>query len=142
MTYALRTTGDPLRYVNTVRQIVNHADSRIPVTDVKTQVSEIDQTMNQEIVFAKLCSGFAGIALVIACVGLYGTMSYQVARRKGEIGIRMALGAERGVVIWIVLRDVLALTAFGLAVGLPGRWEPQSLFNPSSLEYNPMMSGR
>jgi macrolide transport system ATP-binding/permease protein len=119
MTYALRTTGDPLRYLKTVRQIVNQADPRIPVTDVKTQASEIDQTMNQEIVFAKLCSGFAAIALVIACVGLYGTMSYQVARRTGEIGIRMALGAERGAVVWMVLRDVLAVTALGLAVGLP-----------------------
>jgi macrolide transport system ATP-binding/permease protein len=118
MTYALRTTGDPLRYLRTVRQIVNQADARVPVTDVKTQAFEIDQMMNQEIIFAKLCSGFATLALLIACVGLYGTMSYQVARRTGEIGIRMALGAGRSAVVWIVLRDVVTLTAFGLAVGL------------------------
>jgi len=118
MTYAIRTVGDPLRYLKTVRRIVNQADSRIPITDVKTQTSEIDRTMNQEIVFAKLCSGFAAIALVIACVGLYGTISYQVARRTREIGIRMALGSERGAVVWLMLRNVLALAAFGIAAGL------------------------
>jgi macrolide transport system ATP-binding/permease protein len=119
MTYALRTVGDPLRYLETVRQMVNQADARIPVTDVKTQASEIDGMMNQEIIFARLCSGFAAIALAIACVGLYGTMSYQVGRRTAEIGIRMALGADRGAMVWMVLRDVLGLAAAGLAVGLP-----------------------
>jgi len=118
MTYALRSTGDPLRYLKTVGQIVNRADSRVPITDVKTQASEIDQMMNQEIIFAKLCSGFAAVALVVACVGLYGTMSGQVARRRGEIGIRMALGAARRGVVWLVLRDVPGLTAAGLGIGL------------------------
>src|SRR5207244_7218306 len=92
----LRTSGDPLRYVNTVREIVHQADPRVPVTNVKTQAAQIDQTMNQEILFANLCTGFAILALVIACVGLYGTMAYTVARRTGEIAIRMALGAQRG----------------------------------------------
>ena len=96
VTYALRTAGDPLRYVKSVHEIVREADSRIPVTNVVTQAAEIDRTISQEITFAKLCTGFAVLALLIACVGLYGTMSYSVARQAGEIGIRMALGAQRG----------------------------------------------
>jgi ABC-type antimicrobial peptide transport system permease subunit len=75
--------------------------------------------MSQQILFARLCSVFAMLALAIACVGLYGTMSYTVARRTGEIGIRMALGAQRGTVVWMVLRDVLILAVMGLAIGLP-----------------------
>jgi len=119
MTFALRTDGDPLRYVNTVRAIASQADARVPVTDIKTQAAQIDQTINQEIIFARLCSAFAILALLIACVGLYGTMSYTVARRTGEIGIRMALGAQRGTVVWMVLRQVFVLAAVGLAIGVP-----------------------
>jgi len=119
MTYALRTTGDPLSYVKMVRDTVHQADERIPVTKVRTQATEIDQTINQEIVFAKLCSAFAILALVIACVGLYGTMTYTVARRTPEIGIRMALGAQPVAVVWMVLREVLMLAAVGLAISVP-----------------------
>ena len=97
VTYALRTVGDPLRFVQSVHEIVREADSRIPVTNVITQAAEIDRTISREITFAKLCTGFAVLALLIACVGLYGTMSYSVARQTGEIGIRMALGAQRKV---------------------------------------------
>jgi predicted permease len=119
MTYALRTDGEPLRYVGAVREMVREADARVPVTDVRTQAADIDQTINQEIVFARLCSAFAILALVIACVGLYGTMSYTVARRTREIGIRMALGARRGRVTWMVLREVCVLAALGLAISVP-----------------------
>src|SRR5690348_11714182 len=119
MTYALHTAGDPLRYVQSVHEIVREADSRIPVTNVVTQAAEIDRTISRELTFAKLCTGFAVLALLIACVGLYGTMSYSVARQVGEIGIRMALGAQRGAVVWMVLRRVLLLAAVGLAIGVP-----------------------
>ncbi len=118
-TYALRTAGDPLSYVRSVREIVRKADSRIPVTNVVTQAAEIDRTISQEITFAKLCTGFAVLALLIACVGLYATMSYNVERRAGEIGTRMALGAQRGAVIWMVLRHVLLLAGVGLAISVP-----------------------
>ena len=117
--YELRTAGDPMTQVNAVREIVQRADSRVPVTKVKTQAADIDETINQEIVFARLCTGFAILALVIACVGLYGTVAYNVARRTSEIGIRMALGAQRGVVVRMILRQVLALATVGLALGLP-----------------------
>ncbi|HUO28867.1 MAG TPA: ABC transporter permease, partial [Bryobacteraceae bacterium] len=119
VTYALRTMGDPLRYVQSVYETVRDADSRIPVTNVVTQAAEIDRTISQEIMFAKLCTGFAVLALLMACVGLYGTMSYNVARQAGEIGIRMALGAPRGAVVWMVLRHVLILAAVGLAISVP-----------------------
>jgi predicted permease len=119
MTYALRTAGDPLRYVRSVHEIVREADSRIPVTNVATQAAEIDRTISREITFAKLCTGFAVLALLTACVGLYGTMSYGVARQVGEIGIRMALGAQRGAVVWMVLRRVLVLAGVGLAISVP-----------------------
>ena len=119
MTFALRTSGEPIHYINTVRAIVSQADARVPVTDVKTEAAQIEQFMNQEIILARLCTAFAMLALLIACVGLYGTMSYTVARRTGEIGIRMALGSPRGTVVWMVLREVLVLAALGLAIGVP-----------------------
>ena len=119
MVYELRTSGDPLGYVSAVREEVRRADPQVPVSDIRTQAADIDRGINEEITFAELCSGFASLALVIACVGLYGTVSYNVARRTGEIGIRMALGAQRGGVIWMVLREVVFLAAVGLAIGIP-----------------------
>jgi ABC-type antimicrobial peptide transport system permease subunit len=75
--------------------------------------------MNQEIIFARLCTGLSILALVIACIGLYGTMAYTVARRTGEIGIRMALGARRAHVLRMVMVQVGAMAAVGLAIGVP-----------------------
>ena len=120
VTYALRAVGDPLSYLKSVHEIVREADPRIPVTNVVTQAAEIDRTISRELTFAKLCTGFAVLALLMACVGLYGTMSYSVARQVGEIGTRMALGAQRGAVVWMVLRRVLLLVAVGLAISVPG----------------------
>jgi predicted permease len=119
VTYALRTTGDPLKFVQSVREFVREQDSRVAVTNVVTQAAEIDRTISRELTFAKLCTGFAILALLTACVGLYGTMSYSVARQIGEIGIRMALGAQRDAMVWMVLRRVLLLVAVGLAVSVP-----------------------
>ncbi len=119
VTYALRTAGDPLRYVNSVSEIVRKTDGRVPVTHVVTQAAEIDQTISREVTFAKLCTGFAVLALLMACVGLYGMVSYNVTQQVGEIGIRMALGAQRRVVVWMILRGVLLLAAVGLAISVP-----------------------
>src|SRR5439155_26737525 len=102
---------DPLTLVNTVRQIVHEAEPRVPISDINTQSRQIDQTINQERTFAQLCTCFAVLALLISSIGLYGTMTYNVARRTSEIGIRMALGAERRRVVWMVLREVLSLAA-------------------------------
>jgi macrolide transport system ATP-binding/permease protein len=119
MTFELRTAGAPLAYVNTIREIVHQADARVPLTNVSTQAAQIDQTISQEIAFARLSTAFAILALTIACVGLYGTVAYNVARRTGEIGIRMALGAQRGRVVSMVVREVFLLVCLGLAIGMP-----------------------
>lgn len=119
VTFALRTSGDPLGFVRSVHEIVHQADSRLPVNNVVTQAAEIDRTINREILFARLCTGFAALALLVACVGLYGTMSYGVARQVGEIGIRMALGAPRRAVVAMVLRRAVLLVLAGLALSVP-----------------------
>jgi predicted lysophospholipase L1 biosynthesis ABC-type transport system permease subunit len=119
MTYELRTAGDPLGYVRTVREIAREADPRLPLSQIQTEKALIDGTMNEQVIFARLCTGFAFLALTIACVGLYGAMSYNVARRTREIGIRMALGAARGRVVWMVLGEVLLLAAAGIAISVP-----------------------
>jgi macrolide transport system ATP-binding/permease protein len=122
MSFELRTVGDPLALVSTVRQIVRQAEPRVPVSGVNTQSLQIDQTINRERIFAQLCSCFAALALLMSCIGLYGTMAYTVARRTGEIGIRMALGAERRRIIWMVLREMIWLAALGLIIGLAAAW--------------------
>ena len=119
MMYALRTAGDPLGFVNSIRDVVHRADGRLPVTNARTQVGEIESAMHGEKLLAELCSALAVLALMIACVGLYGTISYTVARRTGEIGIRMALGAQRGPIVWMVLRQVIVMAAVGLAISVP-----------------------
>jgi macrolide transport system ATP-binding/permease protein len=118
MIFELRAVGDPLALANTVRQIVHQVGPQVPVADMTTQSRRIDRTIRQERVFAQLCACFGGLALLMACVGLYGTMAYAVARRTGEIGIRMALGATRRRVVWMILREVTTLSVIGLIVGL------------------------
>jgi ABC-type antimicrobial peptide transport system permease subunit len=117
MYFELRTTGDPLALANTIRRLVHQTAPRVPVADITTQSRVIDATIVQERTFATLCTGFGALALLMACVGLYATMAYAVARRTTEIGIRMALGAVRRSIIWIVLREVLVLAVIGLALG-------------------------
>lgn len=123
MIFELRTSGDPLALTNTVRQIVHQVGPQVPLADIITQAGRIDQTILQERTFAQLCACFGGLALLMACVGLYGTMAYAVARRTGEIGIRMALGATRRRVVWMVLREVATLSAFGLLIGLGAAYQ-------------------
>jgi predicted permease len=119
LTYEVRTAGNPLSLAGAVRETVRRVDSRIAIHELKTQAAHIDQAISREITLARLCSGFAALALIIACVGLYGTVAFNVARRTNEIGIRMTLGAQRIRIVWMVLRDVLFMTAAGLAIGIP-----------------------
>jgi ABC-type antimicrobial peptide transport system permease subunit len=116
--FELRAASDPLALVGTVRQIVRQASPAVPVSDVTTQARTIDQTISQERTFAGLCGCFAVLALLIAGVGLYGSVAYSVERRTGEIGIRMALGAEGRRIVWMVLREVVTLATIGLGIGL------------------------
>jgi predicted permease len=119
MVYELRAAGDPMALASSARQVVRQADERLPISSLMTQSRRIDQTIGQERTFAMLCTCFAVLALLIACVGMYGMMAYRVARRTNEIGIRMALGAERRRLIWMVLREVVSMAVAGLAIGLP-----------------------
>jgi macrolide transport system ATP-binding/permease protein len=119
MVYELRVAGDPLSLAQAVRQTVHQADARVPAYNIGTQTNRIDQSISQERTFATLCGCFAVLAVLIACVGLYGTMAYSVARRTNEIGIRMALGAQRRRLVWMVLREVLLMAVVGLGIGVP-----------------------
>lgn len=123
MYYELRTLGDPLMLANAVRQVVHQSSPLIPVADVATQVQYINSTIATERTFPDLSAGFGILALLIACVGLYGTMAYAVARRTNEIGVRIALGAQRRTVIWMVQQEVLALSSIGVAIGLSVAWQ-------------------
>jgi ABC-type antimicrobial peptide transport system permease subunit len=123
MFFELRTAGDPLALSNAVRQVVHVAGPQVPVGEITTQALRIEGTIVQERTFASLCTCFGALALIMACVGLYGSMAYAVARRTSEIGIRMALGAVRRRIIWMVLREVLVLAALGLLIGFAGVWE-------------------
>jgi predicted permease len=116
--FEVRTAGDPHVMISALRRIVRSVDDRVPLFDVRTETEKIDQAVMQERLFARLSSFFGFLALLLACVGLYGVMSYAVARRTGEIGIRMALGAQPGSILRLVMRDVAAILGVGLAAGL------------------------
>jgi predicted permease len=126
MTFEVRAAGTPLSIAETVRKVVHEAAPTVPVTGVMTQTQRINNTITQERTFADLCTAFAALALAIACVGLYGSMAYAVSRRTNEIGIRVALGAERRRIVWMVLREALVLAATGLIIGLVCAWSAMS----------------
>jgi predicted permease len=119
MFFEVRTAGNPMDIVASVRRAVQSLGKNLLLFDLKTQTQQIDQTLFQERLFAKLSSFFGLLALVLACVGLYGIMSYAVARRTNEIGIRMALGAERHDILGMVIRETLIMVALGVAIGIP-----------------------
>ncbi len=115
----VRTAGDPMSVVSTLRRVIRDLDRNVPMQEVITQTEQIDQATFQERLFARLSSFFALLALMLACVGLYGTLSYAVARRTNEIGIRMAIGAERSSIVRMVLREALLLAFVGIVIGIP-----------------------
>ena len=118
MHFEVRTSGDAKALIPEVRRVVANIDKRLPLFDVLTQQQQIDALLLQERLFAKLTAAFGVLALVLVCVGLYGIMSYALTRRTNEIGIRMALGAQRGDILGMVLREVFALTGIGVALGI------------------------
>ena len=115
----VRTAGDPSAAGSEIRTLIGQEDSRLPVTAVDTLHAQVDGTFKQQRLAARLVSFFGVLALLLACVGLYGVVAQGVARRTNEIGVRMALGAQRGNILWMVLRDTLALLVIGLAIGIP-----------------------
>ena len=103
-----------------LRQAVKRADASMPVFEVQSMDQTVDEALFNERMLALLSASFGLLATVLAAIGLYGVMSYTVSRRTREIGIRIALGAERITVVWLVLREVALMTAIGIAVGVPG----------------------
>jgi predicted permease len=117
--YSVARTGiDPLSLEPEVRNLVASMDQDIPVTDVRTMQNRIGLELEQPRFAMVLLSAFAGLALVLTVVGLYGVMAYSVARRTREIGVRLALGAPRRMVLHMVLRQVVGLVAIGMALGV------------------------
>jgi predicted permease len=115
----VRTNGDPSAVAGPVRQMINQVDDKLPIFDVKTMHEQIREKLNQDRLVTQLVSFFGALALILACIGLYGVMAHGVARRTNEIGIRMALGARGGNITWMVLRETLVLVVTGLALGIP-----------------------
>ncbi len=118
--FELRTAMNPAALIPGVRRIVNDFDNNLPLFAVRTQTEQVDQLLFGERLIARLSSLFGLLALVLACVGLYGLLSYQVARRTREIGIRMALGAERRDISRFVVGKGITLTLIGAGIGLAG----------------------
>jgi predicted permease len=117
MTFELRTAGDPTTVVSGAREAMRRIDPNVPILKVSTQTEQIEQRFAQERVFAQAYALFGGLAVLIASIGLFGLMSYSVARRTNEIGIRMALGAKREDVVGMVMRESIVLVAFGVVIG-------------------------
>jgi predicted permease len=116
--YVRAATGSASAF-NVIRNEVKQLDAAMPVYEMKTLEAQLDETLLTDRLIALLSAGFGLLATVLATVGLYGVMAFVVARRRKELGIRLALGAQAGGVIWLVMREVLILLAIGLAVGIP-----------------------
>lgn len=119
-TFEVRTAADPLAVVGAVRDAVRQVDPTLPLTNMMTQLEEVEGRFQQEKVFAQAYTLFGALALIVAAVGLFGVMSYSVARRTNEIGIRMTLGARAWDVMGLVMRESMVLVAAGVALGLAG----------------------
>ena len=117
MTVYARAAGDPTDLFASMRRTVNELDSNVPIYRMRTLEQQLDKSLMSERLLASLSGVFGLLATLLAAIGLYGVMAYVVVRRTREIGIRMALGANRGSVVWLVMREVLALSAIGVAIG-------------------------
>jgi predicted permease len=139
MTFYVRARGDAAAATASVRRVVEQVDRNLPIFDMKTMTTQIDNSLFIERMVAGLSVAFGILATLLAAIGLYGVLSYSVARRTREIGIRMALGAERTTVLWLVLREVAVLVGIGVIAGVPlaiglGRLVQSQLFQLSATD--------
>ncbi len=122
VTFYVRSSQSSLAIFGNLRRIMAKLDGSVPVYDVKTLKNQLDESLSTERLIAFLSTVFGVLATVLAALGLYGVMAFVVARRTGEIGLRMALGAPRSWVLWLVMREILILLGGGLIVGVPGAY--------------------
>jgi predicted permease len=118
----IRTAHDPDQMFSAARHAVQQVDGTLPIVEMKTLEKQVDNSLVTERLVATLSSAFGGLATLLASIGLYGVMAYTVARRTREIGIRMALGAATGNVVWLVMKEVLVLVGIGIVLGLGASW--------------------
>jgi predicted permease len=118
----VRTTADPAAGFGAAQRTVRELDATVPVYNLRTLERQIDRSLVVERFVATLSTAFGVLATLLAVVGLYGVMAFTVARRTREIGVRMALGAVQGDVVWLVMREVLILVSVGMALGLAAAW--------------------
>jgi ABC-type antimicrobial peptide transport system permease subunit len=114
----VRTAGDPVGMIATARRQLLDVEKKLPIFREQTLTQVVEDSMVDQNIKTALAALFGVIALLLACVGLSGVISFSVARRTGEIGIRMALGAQRREVVVMVLRELIALVSIGAAIGL------------------------
>jgi hypothetical protein len=122
MVLHVRVTGNAGEIARQVREAVQDIDRNVPLFEIHTLADEVDATLVRERLIATLSGFFGVVALVLVCVGLYGRMAFTVSRRTAEIGIRVALGATRSGVGWMIVRQTLTLVLAGITVGLPVAW--------------------
>jgi len=116
--FVVRTAGEPMSIVGSIREAVRGIDPTMPVVGVTTQMEQAEDRILQERLFARAYALFGGLALVVAAVGLFGLMSYSVARRTNEIGVRMALGAKPQDVLQLILGESMTLVVIGIGLGV------------------------
>jgi len=118
----VRTARQPEQAFASIRRVVNALDPNLPVFQMKTIETQMEESLITERLVATLSTGFGILATALAAIGLYGVMAFLVAQRTREIGVRMALGAATGDVIWLVMKDVVVLAGIGIAIGLSASW--------------------
>jgi ABC-type antimicrobial peptide transport system permease subunit len=116
--FELRTAANPVLLAKNVREIVSQTADNLPLTHVRTQTEQIEDMLTRERLMSRLSTFYGGVALVLACIGLYGLLAYEVARRTRELGIRMALGAERRDLLRLVVGQGISLALIGSAIGV------------------------
>ncbi|HXR40189.1 MAG TPA: ABC transporter permease [Terracidiphilus sp.] len=135
----MRVHGDPLAILPAARKAVQQMDPNLPLIRPMTQRAQYDLTISRQVLFARLAGFFGFLAVVLVATGLYGTLAYRVSMRTAEIGVRMAVGARREQVVWMILKDSLLLTAAGVVMGIPlamlvGRALASSLYGIKPLD--------